>query len=353
MRVWRQDAFYCLEMVHLGNANVKYLNNGNFILLLYGTATMELRHLRYFVVVAEEGHFTRAAERLGMQQPPLSQQIRALEDELGFELFRRHPKGAALTVGGAVFLQEAKAILESVNRAAARAARVALGTEGTISIGFTSSAAAHPLIPRIVRAYRAAWPGVTLEFREGNAAEMTEAVAAGKLNVAFLRRPVSRPAGLAFHRLLEEEMLLVLPLGHKLLEEHAGPGMPSISLQSLRDEQFILVRKHGAPGMYSNLIEACMRAGFTPQIAVEVDRMLTNISLVAAGAGVTAVPAAMKGFHENSVVYCRIRDGGPELGAPLTLVCLEADAAPAVQHFLAETRRTLAAPANPDDFQIL
>jgi DNA-binding transcriptional LysR family regulator len=310
---------------------------------------MELRHLRYFVVVAEEGHFTRAAERLGMQQPPLSQQIRALEDELGFELFRRHPKGAALTVAGAVFLEETKAILDSVSRAAARAARVARGDEGTILVGFTSSAAAHPLIPRIVRAYRAAWPGVTLEFREGNAAEMTAAVAAGKLNVAFLRRPVSRPAGLAFHHLLEEEMLLVLPTGHWLLQQHKGAAMPAIALQALRDEQFILVRKHGAPGMYSNFIEASVRAGFTPKIAVEVERMLTNISLVAAGAGVTVVPASMKGFHENSVVYCRIRDCAPELGAPLTLICREDDAAPVVAHFLAETARTVAATATADD----
>jgi DNA-binding transcriptional LysR family regulator len=343
--------FLSATIVHFGNANVKYLINDKSILFLYGDPKMELRHLRYFVVVAEEGHFTRAAERLGMQQPPLSQQIRALEDELGFELFRRHPKGAALTVGGSVFLQEAKAILDSVNRAAAHAARVALGSEGTISIGLTSSAAAHPLIPRIVRAYRAAWPGVRSEFREGNAAEMTEAVAAGKLDVAFLRRPVDRPAGLAFHNLLEEEMLLVLPAGHHLLREHTGAAMPAISLQSLRDEQFILVRKHGAPGMYSNLIEACMRAGFTPNIAVEVERMLTNISLVAAGAGVTAVPASMKGFHADSVVYCSIRDCGPELGAPLTLICLEADAAPAVQHFLAVTGRTLAASATSDDRQ--
>ena len=108
---------------------------------------MELRHLRYFLVVAEEQHFTRAAERLGMQQPPLSHQIRLLEQELGFELFRRHPKGADLTAGGKVFLEEAKSILHSVDLAARKAARAAQGFAGTISIGFTSSAAAHPLIP--------------------------------------------------------------------------------------------------------------------------------------------------------------------------------------------------------------
>lgn len=295
---------------------------------------MELRHLRYFVAVAEEGHFTRAAERLGMQQPPLSQQIRALEQELGFDLFKRHPKGADLTPGGAAFLAEARAILENVQQAAVRAGRVADGSAGTIAVGFTSSAAAHPLIPQIVRAYREAWPGVSLDFKEGNAAELTEAIAEGKLQLAFLRLPVSRPPGIVFQQLLEEEMLLVLPAGHPLLQNRRGDDMPAISLKSLRDERFILVRRHGAPGMYSNLIDACKRAGFTPQIAIEVDRMLTNISLVAAGAGISAVPASMRGFHPDSVVYCRIRDGVPGLSAPLTLATRDDDPPPAARHFL-------------------
>ena len=295
---------------------------------------MELRHLRYFVVVAEEGHFTRAAERLGMQQPPLSQQIRSLEQELGFDLFRRHPKGADLTPGGAAFLAEARAILASVEQAAVHAGRVANGSAGTIAIGFTSSAAAHPLIPKIVCAFRDAWPDVTLDFKEGNAAELTEALAKGKLHLGFLRLPVSAPPGIVFQRLVEEEMLLVLPTGHPLLQGWCGDGMPAISLASLRDERFVLVRRHGAPGMYSNLIEACKHAGFTPRIAVEVERMLTNISLVAARVGISAVPASMRGFHGDSVVYCRIRDGGPGLCAPLTLVMREEDPQPVARHFL-------------------
>jgi DNA-binding transcriptional LysR family regulator len=269
-----------------------------------------------------------------MQQPPLSQQIRALEQELGFDLFRRHPKGADLTPAGAAFLTEARAILANVQQAAERAGRVANGSAGTIALGLTSSAAAHPLIPAIVRAYRQAWPDVSLEFKGGNAAEVTEAIAAGKLQLGFLRLPVSGPSGVVFRPLLEEEMLLVLPTGHPLLQAWHGDGMPAISLASLKDERFILVRRHGAPGMYSNLIDACKNAGFTPQIAVEVDRMLTNISLVAAGIGISAVPASMRGFHADSVVYCRIRDGGPGLSAPLTLVTREDDMTPAVRHFL-------------------
>ncbi len=307
---------------------------------------MELRHLRYFIVVAEEGHFTRAAERLGMQQPPLSLQIRALENELGFELFRRHPKGAELTAGGHAFLKEAHAILDGLQQGAARAAQAARGAAGKLSIGFTSSAAAHPLIPKIVRAYRAAWPDVSLDFSEANAAQLGDAVAAGKVNVAFLRLPVSRPPGVLYAHLHEEEMLLVLPVGHPALPLKRGKSAPLVALTALKNEPFILVRRHGAPGMYSNLMDACLRAGFTPSKVIEVERMLTNISLVAAGAGVSAVPASMKGFHADSVVYCRIADAGPgaatKLSAPLTLASREHDISPAARHFLDLTRRVLA-----------
>ncbi|KAF1042901.1 MAG: HTH-type transcriptional regulator BenM [Herbaspirillum frisingense] len=303
---------------------------------------MELRHLRYFLVVAEEQHFTRAAERLGMQQPPLSHQIRLLEQELGFDLFRRHPKGADLTAGGKVFLEEAKTILRSVDLASQKAARAAQGFAGTISIGFTSSAAAHPLIPGIIRAYREAYPGVHMALTEANAAELTEDVMHGKVDMGFLRQPVAQPQGIAFHELLEEEMLLILPAGHPLLEGGArrgrraadADGMPTVSLNALADEEFILVRRHGAPGMYSNLVAACENAGFTPRIALEIDRMLTNISLVAAGVGVSVVPASMKSFHRESVVYCRVKDARPALLAPINLVCRGEPVEPTQQNFL-------------------
>lgn len=295
---------------------------------------MELRHLRYFLIVAEEQHFTRAAERLEMQQPPLSHQIRMLEKELGFDLFRRHPKGAELTAGGVAFLQEAKAILHSVEQASAKAARAAQGFEGTIVIGFTSSAAAHPLIPGIIRAYRDAYPDVHLDLREGNAAELTEDIEDGKVHLGFLRSPVSQPRGIDFHHLLDEEMLLILPMGHRLLEKKQKDIMPSVSLKALANEEFILVRRHGAPGMYSRLIEACENAGFTPRIASEVERMLTNISLVAAGGGVSVVPGSMKDFHRDSVAYCRLRDAHPALVAPITLVNRTASISPAEKNFL-------------------
>ncbi|PRD21534.1 UNVERIFIED_CONTAM: alsR [Trichonephila clavipes] len=195
-------------------------------------------------MVAEEKHFTRAAARLNMQQPPLSQQIRALEQELGFDLFIRHAKGVDLTVGGEVFLREAHDILQRVSQGALKAARTAKGIEGHLSVGFTSSAASHPLIPRIIRRYRDLYPGVDIGLNEGNAQELTDDVSGGDVDVGILRAPVGNPQGIAYHRLLNEELVLVLPVGHRLLER-AG----SVSLKDLVDEPLILVRRPGAPGM--------------------------------------------------------------------------------------------------------
>lgn len=296
---------------------------------------MELRHLRYFVMVAEEKHFTRAAARLHMQQPPLSQQIRALETELGFDLFKRHPKGVDLTSGGAVFLEEARAILARVQDGARRAARVATGVEGTLSIGFTSSAAAHPLIPRIIRAYRERYPAVSIALAEGNAGRLTERASVGELEVGILRAPVGRPDGIEYHRLLVEELLWVLPVGHPTLDGSES----SIDIQAVRNEPFILVRRPGAPGMYANLLHACQSAGFEPRVAFEVERMLTNVSLVAAGEGISVVPASMRDIHRDSVVYRRISGARPRLVAPLTLVCRQFNQSPALQNFIMLARQ--------------
>ena len=300
---------------------------------------MELRHLRYFVMVAEERHFTRAAARLNMQQPPLSQQIRMLEQELGFDLFKRHPKGVDLTAGGLVFLQEAQDILAKVKDGALKASRAAHGIEGQLSIGFTSSASTHPLIPRIIRAYRERYPGVAVSLKEGSAEQLTHDSIEGSVDVGILRAPVSDHQSLQFHRLLNEEMLLTLPTGHRLLAEHDSQGeAPAIALNDLEGEPFILVRRPGAPGMYANLIKACQNAGFNPKIAFEVERMLTNISLVAAGVGISIVPASMKDVHRQSVVYCPIREARPRLHAPITLVSRSFNPLPPLQNFIELSR---------------
>jgi len=310
---------------------------------------MELRHLRYFVTVAEEQHFTRAAARLNMQQPPLSQQIRALEDELGFALFLRHPKGVALTAGGAAFLREAQDILARVGQGAHRAARVARGVDGTLALGFTSSAAAHTLIPGIIRAYRDSYPDVDIAIAEDHAQGLTQRVAEGRLDVGILRAPVGAPEGVAYHRLLNEPMVLALPSNHPLIADVSAEALEQLRQQglplaALASDNFILVRKPGAPGMYANLLDACRHAGFEPRVAFEVDRMLTNLSLVAAGAGLSAVPASMAEIHRASIFYCPIRAARPRLAAPITLACRAFNPSPALQNFIALARQLAGRP---------
>lgn len=301
---------------------------------------MELRHLRYFTVVAEMGHMTRAAERLGIQQPPLSQQIRALEQGLGVVLFTRHPKGVTLTAAGTQFLGEARRILDSVGALEDRMARVARGLLGLLVVGFTSSAAAHAFTPRVLRACRREYPEIELQISENNAAELTDAVAAGRLQCAFLRVPVSRPAGVVFEALLSEPAVLALPIDHPLAEAYGIDD--AVPLQALQDQPLILVRRPGAPGLYGNLLSLLERRGVAARVHAEVDRMMTNINLVAAGAGLSVVPASMQGAHAHSVTYRRLPpDTGLE--APITLAYRDDGETGVMATFLALARRSAAA----------
>src|SRR5689334_12574045 len=177
---------------------------------------MELRHLRYFVAVAEEGHVTRAAERLGIQQPPLSLQIRALEREVGTPLFRRKPRGMELTAAGKAFLTDATAILEHVDHAFATTRRTARGEQGRIAIGFTSSAPFHPFVPRVIRAFREAYPLVALSLDESGTTELIDDLRHERVDAAFIRTPVADPMGITVNPLLEEAMLVALPATHAL-----------------------------------------------------------------------------------------------------------------------------------------
>ena len=245
---------------------------------------MELRHLRYFVAVAEEGHITRAAERLGIQQPPLSQQIRALETELQVQLLRRKPRGVELTQAGEAFLAEARGILQQLERAVAATRRTGSGDAGHIGLGFTSSASFHPFVPRSIRDYREAHPLVALNLEESGTGELVDALLAGRLDAAFVRSPIGPAEGIAVHSMLEEAMVAVLPA------QRPGPAGGPLTLAELAAEPFILYRRPLGPGLYDAIIAACQRAGFNPNIGQEAPRMLATLSLVAAGLGVTLVP---------------------------------------------------------------
>lgn len=305
---------------------------------------MELRHLRYFLAVAESGSVTRAAEQLGIQQPPLSQQLKALETELGVTLFDRQPRGVRLTTAGAALHADAVDLFARIEQMRARMERMARGDEGALAIGFTSSAAAHRLTPEVLRACRRQFPRVALSLTERNAAEAIEQLADGTLSAALLRAPVQRPEGVRFDLLLEEEMVIALPLDHALLRQRAADGVADdapVSLRELRGDPFILVRRPGAPGMYGDLLRECEALGFTPRIGAEVERMLTNLNLVAAGAGVSVVPASMAGLNRHGVAYCRMTEAD-RLRAPLTLGYRENDEDPALAALVALTHRIAA-----------
>jgi DNA-binding transcriptional LysR family regulator len=281
---------------------------------------MELRHLRYFVAVAEAGHITRAAAVLGIQQPPLSQQIKALEGQLGTALFQRHPKGVSLTDSGKLFLAEARRILQDMEAMEQRMLRVAKGMRGLLAVAFTTSAAAHAFTPKALRAFRSRYPEIALVLNENNAAEITEGVASGRLHCGFLRVPVSRPAGMVLRTLFAEPVVAAVPLDHRLGRRTSA----AVPLKEFHGENLILVRRPGAPGLYANLLSLCEESGVRPNVVAEVERMITALNLVAAGAGITVVPASMKGVHSRAVTY-RPLAKNVRLSAPLTLAYRAAD----------------------------
>lgn len=296
---------------------------------------MDVRQLRYFTAVARAGHLTRAAEALGIQQPPLTQQIQRLEAELGLRLFERHPKGMRLTEAGQSLLADAERLLADFDALRQRLRERASGERGTLAVGFTSSAAAHAFTPRALREMRQHHPGVELRIDEDHAAAVTDAVAGGRLHAGLIRVPVAQPAGLRFELLLREPVMLAVPADHPL----AGPRADrAVGLRALHGEPLLLVRRPGAPGLYAKLLELCARAGVQPRIVSEVERMMTNLNLVAAGAGLSVVPASMCGHHAGAVVY-RPLAASVRLDAPLTLVTREADLSPLTGLFVERLRK--------------
>ena len=296
---------------------------------------MELRHLRYFIAVAEEGHITRAAERLGMQQPPLSQQIRAFEAELQVQLFRRKPRGVELTQAGQALFAEARAILRQVDHAVTAARRTARGEAGRFGLGFTSSASFHPFVPQAIRDYRETHRLVALSLEESGTGELVAALVEERLDAAFVRSPVGPAAGIAVHSVLEEAMVAALPAGHALA---AGQAARKLELAELAAETFILYRRPLGPGLYDSIIAACQRAGYSPNIGQEAPRMLATLSLVAAGLGVSLVPQSMRRLRVHGVAY-RALDNAAGLVAPLNLAYRRGESSAAAQRFIALVRR--------------
>jgi DNA-binding transcriptional LysR family regulator len=257
---------------------------------------VELRHLRYFRAVAEELHFGRAAERLHIAQPPLSQQIRQLERELGVDLFVRSTRKVELTPAGAAYQTRAVAILDAVDDAAEEARRIAEGVEGHLAIGCVGSAT-YSLLPRLVRALREALPGVDVSVRgEMLAPAQIGALLSGDIDLALLRPPVNQD-GILAETVRRDRLLVALPEGHQLAaRDELGVG-------DLRDEEFVAHAGRGRSVMNSLVTAICADAGFVPRIRHQVEETSTLVTLVAAGLGVAVVPEPTAALDIAGVRY--------------------------------------------------
>lgn len=295
---------------------------------------MELRHLRYFRAVAEELHFGRAAERLHMAQPPLSQQIRALERELGVQLFERSTRRVELTEAGRAYLRRVIGILDGVDDAGRQVRRIGEGIEGQLAIGCVGSAT-YSLLPQYVRALRAELPLVDVGVRgEMLAPAQLTALAAGDIDIALLRPPVSVP-GVVATLLRRDRLLVALPAGHSLADNDR------LTVADLRDQDFIAHAGQGRSVMGDLVASLSAAAGFVPRIRQEVEETSTLVTLVAAGLGIAIVPAPTAALDLGGIAYRPLDPA--EVGVDLMVA--HAEQAPAVVrralqvlHQVAETR---------------
>jgi DNA-binding transcriptional LysR family regulator len=256
---------------------------------------MEFRHLRYFVTLAEDLHFTRAAERLYIAQPALSQQIAKLEDELGVALLARTRRSVALTDAGRVFLAEARALLEQRDEAVSRTQRAAAGHTGTLRLGFVGTATYTVLHP-VLTAYRAAYPDVSLKLHEHTTSQQLARLLGGSLDVGILRLPTPQDQ-LKSACLLSEPVIVVLPSDHRLA------GAQAIDPAELATEPFITVPRELEPVVYDRNMGICAAAGFSPRIAQEAGEIHTMVELASAGLGVAFAPASLAGLQRPGVAY--------------------------------------------------
>ncbi len=260
---------------------------------------MELRQLRYFVAIAEEGSFSRAAVRLHVSQPPLSTQIRSLEDELGAPLLARSNRGVSLTASGRVFYEEVRAILARLESARARALQADRGDVGMLSVGFVSIAD-YGILPPALKSFRAQFPLVEVQLHELTTDAQIRELRAARLDLGFGLAPVAEP-DLEFTSILREALVLAAPSDHP-----AGAG-DAIDLRSLSKASFIVPPRDIAPGLYDLTISRCRSAGFAPRIVQNARQMQTVIGLVSCGMGLALVPSSVRNLKRTGVRYLQLR----------------------------------------------
>jgi DNA-binding transcriptional LysR family regulator len=282
------------------------------------------------VAVAEELNFTRAAKRLGINQPPLSLQIRQLEKEIGAPMFRRQARGVELTSAGKLMLEEARVILKQVGQAKIGVRRRARGETGRLNIGSSGGTYFHPLIPAIIRQYGTHYPDVVMSPAASNTPLLVARLRAGQIDVAFIRPPIGDSDGLTLDLLVDEPAIMVLPTGHRLSRAASAP------LSALAEETFVLFARELNPGNYDSIIAACRRAGFSPKLGQVAPQIVATVPMVAAGLGVSIVPQSTGRIATDGVAYLAIE--GDEPRACISLAHRRDDRSAAVQNFVAVAR---------------
>lgn len=293
---------------------------------------LELRHLRYYVAVAEELHFGRAAGRLHMAQPPLSQQIKQLEQTLGTTLLERSTRKVELTAAGEAFLDRARGVLSQIDSAVEETRTIAAGLGGHVSIGFTGSAS-YDVIPALTRILREEAPELRLDLKgELLTPDQVDGLLEHSLDIGFLRPPVRR-AGLSVRIVRSEPLVAVLPESHRLA------ARDDVRLADLREETFITYPAQHKSVVYEAVIDACESAGYLPAHRIEVAETSTLVSFVAAGLGVALVPASVRHLTVTGATYRSVAPTTREV--TLAVATRRGDTSPQVARVLARTRSLL------------
>jgi DNA-binding transcriptional LysR family regulator len=256
---------------------------------------IELRHLRYFLAVAETLHFSKAAQRLGIAQPPLSQQIKRLEQTLGHRLFDRSTRGVKLTLAGQPLAERARSTIDKIHDDLAQVRRLGRGEEGTLTVGFSGSVMFTNL-PTAIDSYRRRYPKVELRLRELYTSALIAALLDGTLDLAFLRDG-DPTEGIEMITLLNERYVAVLP------ETHSLGGKRSLHIRDLREEPFVFFARRMGPLAFDRTVACCEKNGFRPNIVQDAPQWPTLVRLVAAGLGVSLAPACVANVAIPGAVY--------------------------------------------------
>ncbi|WP_404356435.1 LysR family transcriptional regulator [Cytobacillus firmus] len=263
--------------------------------------TVEFRQLKYFIAVAEELHFTKAAERLKMAQPPLSQQIKSLEEELGVPLFLRSRRHVELTEAGQAFLKNAYAILKNLDDAREEAIRIHNGEYGQLIVGFTGSVT-FDLLPNIIRLFRERNPFVNIVLKQLTTSEQVKALHQKKIHVGLLVSPVDSSL-LSIEKIREETFVAVVSADHPLADSEA-----KLNAESLAKYPFITTPRSTGPAFYDAAISFFHNAGYSPNISQEAHELHTIVSLVSFGMGVALLPRSFQAINHPRVVYKELND---------------------------------------------